>query len=274
MSLRVVVTGAFDDLRPPDVRLLHEASLLGALHVRLWSDELAEMMTGRRPAFGLEERLYLLGAMRYVASVGVAASPLAQADVPRAGDGTVPDAWVEREGAEMPGSREACEALRVRHALVGPGRIAAIPGPGRAPSGTLPRPIVVVTGCFDWLHSGHIRFFEEVSALGTLVVVVGSDRNVRALKGEGHPLLDEEARRYMVQSVRFVAQALASTGRGWLDAAPEIELLRPDTYAVNEDGDVPEKRAFCDARGIRYEVLKRVPREGLPKRSSTDLRGY
>jgi len=132
----------------------------------------------------------------------------------------------------------------------------------------------VVTGCFDWLHSGHIRFFEEVSALGTLVAVVGNDRNVRALKGEGHPLLDEDARRYMVQSVRFVAQALASTGQGWLDAAPEIELLRPDIYAVNEDGDVPEKRAFCDARGIRYEVLKRVPREGLPKRSSTDLRGY
>ena len=24
---------------------------------------------------------------------------------------------------------------------------------------------VIVTGCFDWLHSGHVRFFEEAAQL-------------------------------------------------------------------------------------------------------------
>ena len=43
---------------------------------------------------------------------------------------------------------------------------------------------------------------------------------------------------------------------------------------VNEDGDKPEKREFCAARGLRYTVLQRVPHEGLPARSSTDLRGF
>ena len=47
---------------------------------------------------------------------------------------------------------------------------------------------MIVTGCYDWLHSGHVRFFEEVSQLGDLYVVVGNDANLKLLKGEGHPL--------------------------------------------------------------------------------------
>ena len=30
-----------------------------------------------------------------------------------------------------------------------------------------------MTGCYDWFHSGHVRFFEEVSELGDLYVVAG-----------------------------------------------------------------------------------------------------
>ena len=133
---------------------------------------------------------------------------------------------------------------------------------------------VVVTGCYDWFHSGHVRFFEEISTLGDLYVIVGHDANIRMLKGEGHPLIPQEVRRYMVQAVRYVRQALISTGEGWMDAAPQIAQIKPDIYAVNEDGDHPEKRALCQASGLQFIVLKRVPKEGLPPRHSTDLRGY
>ncbi len=133
---------------------------------------------------------------------------------------------------------------------------------------------VIVTGCYDWLHSGHVRFFEEVSQLGDLYVIVGHDANVRLLKGEGHPLFPEGLRRYMAGSIRYVTQALISSGDGWLDAEPEIARIRPHMYAVNEDGDKPEKRAFCEANDIEYVVLHRAPREGLPRRASTNLRGY
>jgi glycerol-3-phosphate cytidylyltransferase-like family protein len=120
-----------------------------------------------------------------------------------------------------------------------------------------------------------VRFFEETSELGDLYVVVGSDENVRLLKGEGHPLLSEDERRYMVQSIRFVKQALISNGSGWMDAEPEIEKIRPNFYAVNEeDGDKPEKREFCQKHGLEYVVLKRVPKEGLTARQSTTLRGF
>ena len=136
------------------------------------------------------------------------------------------------------------------------------------------QPKVIVTGCYDWFHSGHVRFFEEVSEFGELHVVVGHDANIELLKGEGHPMYKEDERCFVVGSIRFVHRAYVSSGNGWLDAEPEIERIKPDIYAVNEDGDVPEKSNFCKAHGIEYRVLKRTPKEGLPKRQSTDLRGF
>ncbi len=133
---------------------------------------------------------------------------------------------------------------------------------------------MLVTGCYDWLHSGHVRFFEEAAQLGDLYVVVGNDVNVRYLKGEGHPLISQDERRYMVQAIRFVKQALITSGLGWMDAEPEIAWVKPDIYLVNEDGDKPEKRAFCQEHGLEYVVLKRLPKDGLPRRESTHLRGF
>jgi hypothetical protein len=78
----------------------------------------------------------------------------------------------------------------------------------------------------------------------------------------------------MVAAVRFVHQAVISTGHGWMDAEPEVIRLRPDIYAVNEDGDKPVKREFCRQYGIEYVVLKRLPKPGLQQRTSTNLRGF
>jgi len=146
-----------------------------------------------------------------------------------------------------------------------------VPDPA-APAPGLPR--VIITGCYDWLHSGHIRFFMDAAAYGALYAVVGSDRNVALLKGAGHPLQREEERRYMVGAVSSVHQCLVSSGSGWMDAEPEIDVIRPTFYVVNHDGDQPEKRAFCAEHGIEYVVLERKPHAGLPARSSTALRGF
>lgn len=94
------------------------------------------------------------------------------------------------------------------------------------------------------------------------------------MKGEGHPLLPQDERRYVVGSIKCVRRALISSGYGWLDAEPEIQKLKPDIYAVNEDGDKGAKREYCRKNGIEYIVLRRAPAPGLPSRSNTDLRGF
>jgi len=270
----VVVTGSFDNLGSSQVRFLEEASKLGHLHVLMWSDEVARSLEGKVPRFPARERLYLLEAIRYVGEASVVTKEVERHALPPINE-QPPAIWAVDEASDSPQKRVYCESRGVQYRVLSRENLEGFPpvGLNPQPEESLPKK-VIVTGCFDWFHSGHVRFFEEVSQLGDLYVVVGSDANVRLLKGQGHPFFPEEERRYMVQSARYVTQALISTGHGWMDAEPEMALIKPDLYAVNEDGDKPEKRSFCEARGIQYVVLKRIPKEGLPQRQSTDLRGF
>ena len=84
------------------------------------------------------------------------------------------------------------------------------------------------------------------------------------LKGEGHPLLSETERRYVVGSIKFVKQALITTGTGWVDADPEIRRLKPDIYVVNEDGDKGGKREYCQNSALSISSSSAHPRLAFP----------
>jgi cytidyltransferase-like protein len=270
----VVVTGSFDNFRSEHVRLLEEASKLGDVHALLWPDEMVRAFEGRPPVFPQQERLYLLDTNRYVRSVSLATDHADRDSLPQA-NGIKFDIWVVDERSDNPRKQAYCRQQGIEYRVLKKEDLQGFPVLSRAPQPERPAgKRVIVTGCFDWFHSGHVRFFEEVAELGELYAVVGHDANIRLLKGEGHPMFSQDVRRYMVQSVRFVRQALISSGHGWMDAEPEIAVIKPDIYAVNEDGDVPEKRAFSKALGLEYVVLKRIPKAGLPKRQSTSLRGF
>jgi cytidyltransferase-like protein len=270
----VVVTGSFDDIRSPHVRFLEQASMRGNLHVLLWSDETVNKIDGRPPKFPQEERLYILGAIRYVHQVCLVKNVVSLDDLP-AVRGLKPEIWVVDKEVDTPEKRRFCDSHGIIYQVINPIDLKGFPiSLISGDDSRATKKKVFVTGSFDWLHSGHIRFFEETSALGELYVVVGHDENIRFLKGNGHPMFSADERRYMVQSIRYVKQALISTGHGWMDAEPEIATIKPDIYAVNEDGDKPEKRAFCEKHGLEYVVLTRAPKEGLPLRESTILRGF
>ena len=271
---KAIVMGSFDDLRSSDIRFLEEASRFGNVHVVLWSDELVRTITGDVLKFPLEERLYLLKAIRYVDQIRVAEKLNDPNGLPEVEE-LHATTWVVNTEEDTPAKRYFCGINGLKYEVIDSSVLKEFPSKTNMPVHMPPdRQRVVVTGCYDWFHSGHVRFFEEASRLGDLYVVAGSDENVRLLKGDGHPMFSQDERRYVVQSIRFVKQAFISSGTGWLDAEPEIALIQPDIYVVNEDGDKPEKRDFCQTHMIEYVVLKRKPREGLPKRQSVDLRGY
>jgi cytidyltransferase-like protein len=270
----VAVTGSFDNLRSKTVRFLEETSKWGDLHVGLWSDETAQAMGGKSPRFPERERLYLLQALRYVHQVRVIRG-IVDSNVLSGIEALRPDIWLVDEASNTPTRRAQAEARGIAYGVIGEEELRRFPAPPFPPPLSDPGPKrVLVTGSFDWLHSGHVRFFEEASTLGELYVVVGHDANIKHLKGDGHPLLPQDERLYMVHSVRYVRHAMISTGHGWMDAEPEITAIKPHLYVVNEDGDKPEKRAFCAEHAIEYVVRQRIPKTGLPKRQSADLRGF
>ena len=135
----------------------------------------------------------------------------------------------------------------------------------------MPRKKIFVSGCFDMLHSGHVRFLEEAAGYGEVHVGLGSDRTIWELKGRA-PVNTQSERKYLIEALRHVKACHINTGAGILDFLAEIKRVAPDIFIVNEDGNMPDKAELCRKLGIRYVVLKRLPPANMPARSTTSLR--
>jgi cytidyltransferase-like protein len=130
---------------------------------------------------------------------------------------------------------------------------------------------VLVSGCFDLLHSGHVAFLQAAAAYGDLYVAIGSDATILGLKGRP-PVCAAAERLYVVRALACVKEAFISSGFGILDFATELRCLRPNLLVVGADGHAIQKEQLCRELGIQYLVLAREPSPGLPNRSTTSLR--
>ncbi|WP_207422171.1 adenylyltransferase/cytidyltransferase family protein [Desertivirga brevis] len=130
---------------------------------------------------------------------------------------------------------------------------------------------VMVTGCFDLLHSGHVAFLKEAAKMGDVHVCIGNDANVYQLKGR-YPVNPEAERKYMIEALAGIKECRVNRGFGIIDFMEELDEIQPDIFLVNEDGATPAKSEICKQKNIEYHVLQRIPHENLPPRSTTTLR--
>lgn len=130
---------------------------------------------------------------------------------------------------------------------------------------------VLVSGCFDMMHSGHIAFLKTAAEFGQLYACIGSDETVFSLKGR-YPVVNQAERKYCLDALDCVFEARVSRGDGHLDFLPELNDIQPDVFVVNSDGDSTQKRELMLERGVEYIVLDRIAANNLPPRSTTALR--
>jgi D-glycero-beta-D-manno-heptose 1-phosphate adenylyltransferase len=123
--------------------------------------------------------------------------------------------------------------------------------------------ITLANGNFDLLHVGHVRYLRGAKALGGwLVVAINSDESVRALKGEGRPIMPENERAEIVAALADVDAVVIFPE---LDVRAIIREIRPDVQAKGTDytaDSVPERDAVAEYGG-------RVVIVGDPKDHST-----
>ena len=130
---------------------------------------------------------------------------------------------------------------------------------------------VLVSGCFDLLHGGHVAFFKTASSFGNLYVSIGRDENLLLLKNS-KPVFSETERLYIVRSIRYVFEAFLASGSGILDFEPDLKRIKPDILVVNADGHSADKEILCKKLGIEYIILDRIPEPGLQPRSSSETK--
>ncbi len=93
--------------------------------------------------------------------------------------------------------------------------------------------IILANGCFDLLHVGHVRYLHAAKQLGgRLVVAINSDDSVRALKGEGRPLMPAEERAEILAALADVDAVVIFPER---DVRGLIREIHPDIQAKGTD---------------------------------------
>ena len=115
--------------------------------------------------------------------------------------------------------------------------------------------ITLANGCFDLLHVGHIRYLHAAKKLGGhLVVAINSDESVRALKGEGRPLMPAEERAEILAALSDVDAVIIFPER---DVRALVREIRPDVHAKGTDytaESVPERETVVECGG-RVEIV-------------------
>lgn len=123
--------------------------------------------------------------------------------------------------------------------------------------------ITLTNGGFDLLHVGHVRYLRSAKALGgRLIVAVNSDASVRALKGEGRPLVPAVERAEILAALADVDAVVIFPEA---DVRAIIREIRPDVHAKGTDytaETVPERDEVIACGG-------RVAIVGDPKDHST-----
>ena len=82
-------------------------------------------------------------------------------------------------------------------------------------------------------------------------------------------MFPETERVYFVQAIRHVTWARVCSGMGMLDWEADLDIVKPDIFFVNEDGDKPGKREACEKRGIKYQVTPLPAPRQPPHRART-----
>jgi rfaE bifunctional protein nucleotidyltransferase chain/domain len=98
--------------------------------------------------------------------------------------------------------------------------------------------VVFTNGCFDLLHPGHVRYLAAARALGdALVVGLNSDISVRALKGVGRPILNEQERAEVLsalESVNYLTIFAEETPRELIARLLPDVLVKGGDWAVEQ----------------------------------------
>lgn len=115
--------------------------------------------------------------------------------------------------------------------------------------------ITLANGCFDLLHVGHVRYLRSAKELGgRLIVAINSDESVRALKGEGRPLMPAEERAEILAALADVDAIVVFPEP---DVRELIREIRPDVQAKGTDytaATVPERDVVVECGG-RVEIV-------------------
>jgi rfaE bifunctional protein nucleotidyltransferase chain/domain len=126
---------------------------------------------------------------------------------------------------------------------------------------------VLVGGCFDILHYGHIHFLKKAKSLGDfLVVALESDKSIKKIKGEKRPIHGQNQRREMLESLEFVDEVISLPDEMKdEDYFKLVEVVHPKIIAVTKGDPILSKKQK-QAQSVGAKVVE-IPKIKVPSTS-------
>lgn len=126
--------------------------------------------------------------------------------------------------------------------------------------------IVFTNGCFDLLHSGHVRYLAAARSLGDcLIVGLNSDKSISRLKGMTRPINRQEDRAEVLSALAAVDYVVIFDDH---TAADLVTAIKPDIYVKGGDYHI---EAIPEAQAVSSYGGKTVLIPLVPGRSSSNI---
>ncbi|HKZ34850.1 MAG TPA: adenylyltransferase/cytidyltransferase family protein [Patescibacteria group bacterium] len=114
--------------------------------------------------------------------------------------------------------------------------------------------VVLVTGCFDIFHPGHILFLTEAKKKGDfLLVALESDQWIRQKKGKGRPIFSMKQRIELLSALSMVDGILSLKNQA---DAHLLQEVAPSVLAVSDkDPYYSQKKQATSRLGIEIAIV-------------------
>lgn len=125
--------------------------------------------------------------------------------------------------------------------------------------------VVCTNGCFDILHTGHVKYLEKTKSFADyLIVLLNSDKSVKSIKGPSRPVNNEKDRAEILSALRCVDYVVLFD-----EDSPKnlLDEIKPDVYTKGADytmETLPEAD-IMRKNGTRVEFIEFVEGKSTTK---------
>lgn len=113
--------------------------------------------------------------------------------------------------------------------------------------------IIFTNGCFDIIHKGHIQVLANTADLGDrLIIGLNSDISVKKLKGLNRPIVEEDARAFLLASINFVDAVVLFSEETPINL---ITTLKPNVLAKGGDYAISSVVGYKEVKEYNGEVI-------------------
>ena len=121
--------------------------------------------------------------------------------------------------------------------------------------------IVLVGGCFDVLHPGHIVFLQKARQAGDkLIVLLESDEKIKKLKGSKRPVHTQKEREVILKALKMVDLVIPLPYlKEDLEYEVFIKKIKPDIIAATLGSlDNHHKERIAKATGAKLKYVTKI----------------